>query len=124
MTSRLEATLGVMIQELTPAPGQELRSERRERRTGGRCYCGQSSCEAEIEKGDVITELNGERVSDSRSLQVKIAGMSPGTSVRLKVLHDGRERGLTVTLGELPAELAPGAEGGGDKKGTTILCCC
>src|ERR1041385_8140296 len=45
-----------------------------------------------LTKGDIILELNGEPVSDSRALSLQISMLAPGTSVRLKVSRNGQER--------------------------------
>jgi len=56
-----------------------------------------------IETGDVITSLNGQEVKDPRDLARRIAAMAPGTSVKLGVFHNGKEKTAVLTLGELPA---------------------
>jgi serine protease Do len=66
-----------------------------------------------LTKGDIILELNGEPVSDSRALSLQISMLAPGTSVRLKVSRNGQERDVPVTLGELPAKVASSREAGG-----------
>lgn len=69
-----------------------------------------------LARGDVILEMNGEPISDSRTLSLKISMLSPGTAVRLKVSRNGQEREIPVTLGELPSKTAgtakPTGEGG------------
>jgi serine protease Do len=52
-------------------------------------------------KGDIILEINGQPLEDSRSLSLKISMTPPGTLVRMKVFRDGRELELTATLTEL-----------------------
>ncbi len=57
-------------------------------------------------KGDIILEINGERLEDSRSLSLKVSMTPPGTSVRFKVFRDRHEMELTATLAELPEKSA------------------
>jgi Do/DeqQ family serine protease len=52
--------------------------------------------------GDIILEMDGTLVKDSRDLSLAIAAKSPGTAVQLKAFRGGREREFTVTLGEQP----------------------
>jgi len=59
---------------------------------------------ADILKGDIILEVNGSPIADSQELRLKIAMMAPGIIVRLRVLRDGQERDVNVTLGESAAE--------------------
>ncbi len=64
---------------------------------------------AGVQEGDVIVSLNGKKVTESHSLQLSVAEMSPGTKVTLGILQaqpgqKPAERQVAVTLGELPAE--------------------
>lgn len=57
---------------------------------------------AGLQAGDIILELNGKRVEDSRTLSLSIAQMSPGSPAHLKVFRSGVMKDFVVTLGELP----------------------
>ncbi|MCK5527588.1 MAG: PDZ domain-containing protein, partial [Candidatus Latescibacteria bacterium] len=52
--------------------------------------------------GDVILEVNGDRVEDSGHLQRMIADLDPGKRVELTVWRDGAKKQLRVKLGERP----------------------
>lgn len=56
-----------------------------------------------LETGDIVLDVDGQKIEDSRALQLKIGTMSPGTSVKLTVFRNGATRDITVTLGETPA---------------------
>jgi serine protease Do len=60
------------------------------------------AAEAGLATGDIILELNGQGVPDSRDLSLKIAMMAPETTMRLKILRNGVEQEITVSLGEEP----------------------
>jgi S1-C subfamily serine protease len=45
--------------------------------------------------------LNGEPITDSRALRLRIAARPPGSTVRLEVLRKGEHRELTAKLEEL-----------------------
>ena len=62
------------------------------------------AAKAGIQSGDVITAVNGQAVKDARDLAKKIAGMPPGTNVKLGVISKGTEKTVNVTLGELPRD--------------------
>ena len=51
-----------------------------------------------LEKGDVITEVDGARVTDGIALIVAIRTHQPGETVEFTVLRDGQERSLSLTL--------------------------
>jgi serine protease Do len=56
---------------------------------------------AGLKRGDVITAMNGEPVTDSNNLRNRVAGTLPGTTVTLRVVREGEEKTLTAKLGEL-----------------------
>ncbi|ADW19467.1 protease Do [Desulfobulbus propionicus DSM 2032] len=59
-----------------------------------------------LQQGDIITAINGEPVTDVADLRNKIAMTPPNTELRLRILRDGQEKELTVTVGEQPADMA------------------
>jgi len=66
---------------------------------------------AGLQAGDVITELNGRKVPDSRQLRLWVSQMPPNTKATFKVFRDGKERTVSATLGELRPEMASGPAG-------------
>jgi serine protease Do len=102
--------LGINIQALTPDLANELGlpDESSGVLVGG-VAPGSAGAKAGLEDGDVITEVNGKKISDPRNLQLTIAQTQPGTKVSLTVLHSQNgarpvEKNLTATLGTLPKE--------------------
>lgn len=73
---------------------------------------GTPAARAGLKAGDVVIELNGKKVSDSRHFRLMVAQTPPKSKVTLKLLRDGKERTLTATLGTLPSEL--GGTGSGE----------
>ncbi len=59
-----------------------------------------------LESGDVVVEINGDKVTNASRFRLKLGAMKPGDKASLKVIRDGRERSLTVTLAEFPNEVA------------------
>ncbi|MGC4099453.1 MAG: DegQ family serine endoprotease [Nitrospira sp.] len=60
--------------------------------------------QAGLKPGDVIIEYHGTPVDDGVTLQRLVTRTSVGTKVPLKVIRDGREREMTVKVGEQPDE--------------------
>ena len=52
-----------------------------------------------LQKGDVITEVDGERVTDGIALIVAIRTHQPGETVEFTIERDGEERTVALTLG-------------------------
>src|SRR5882724_2277576 len=51
-----------------------------------------------LKVGDVITQLDGREVSDAGALQVEVGQKSPGTTIHLQVMRDGKSVEIPVTL--------------------------
>jgi serine protease Do len=56
------------------------------------------AAKAGLKIGDVITELDGRKITDASDLQVAVGLKSPGTSIKLGLLRDGKELTLPLTL--------------------------
>jgi serine protease Do len=72
---------------------------------------GSGADKAGIKPMDVITEFNGEKVSDYSDLPSRVAPLPPGTKVSLTVIRDGKPRKVEVTLTALEQK-AVGDAGG------------
>ncbi|WP_426959161.1 trypsin-like peptidase domain-containing protein [Muricoccus radiodurans] len=58
---------------------------------------------AGLRPGDLVTALNGSQVESSRALIRTVAGVTPGQSVRLSLVRDGRTQDVSVQVGRRPA---------------------
>jgi S1-C subfamily serine protease len=64
---------------------------------------GGPAAKAGISGGDVITSVNGQATPDTSALSAVLAGLSPGQTVPVAIIHpDGTTSTVTLTLGELP----------------------
>lgn len=75
---------------------------------------GTPAAAAGVRVGDVITAVDGERVESALSLVGHVRERSPGSTVKLTVLRDGKQTELTATLVAKPAA---GADSGGNGNG-------
>jgi serine protease Do len=57
----------------------------------------------DLKPGDVIVEVNGEKIDDSRDLARKIAELQPDTDVKVSIVRYGEKRDLTMKLGTFPS---------------------
>jgi 2-alkenal reductase len=53
-----------------------------------------------ISVGDVITEIDGKKVSSQADLSGRLSYIEPGATVSMKVWRDGQIRTVKLTLGE------------------------
>jgi serine protease Do len=114
-------SMGVLIQPVTPELAQSFKLTGPPRGALVAAVTPGSPAErAGIKPGDIILELNGSAVSDSRELALKISMMAPGSPVKLQIFRDGQERGFSLTLTELPAGSESGAAAGGGSRGSQL----
>ena len=55
---------------------------------------------AGLKSGDVLRELNGNKIDNGGALQVAVSEMTPGTTIDLGILRDGKPETIHVTVGE------------------------
>jgi serine protease Do len=109
--------IGVQIQPVTQDIADSLGIKKAEGALVAEPQAGSPAAKAGIKSGDVILSVNDEKVKDARSLARTISGMAPGTSVRLGLLHEGKEDTVSLTLGELPKERQARADTGNEERG-------
>lgn len=75
--TKYESQQGILVQKVTD--------------NGGALAAG-------IEKGDIITEVDGQKITNFGKLSFAIGSKNPGDQVSVKLLRDGKEKNYTVTL--------------------------
>src|SRR6185312_10714038 len=102
--------IGVQIQPVTADIADSLGLKKAEGALVAEPQASGPAAKAGIESGDVITAVNGEPVKYARELARTIGGLSPGTSVKLNILHKGSDKVVNLTLGTLPNKLEAKAD--------------
>ncbi len=108
--------IGVQIQPVTQDIADSLGLKNAQGALVAEPQAGSPAAKAGIEAGDVIAKVNGNDVKDARDLAKRIAGLAPGTSVKLDVIRKGSTRTVSVTLGELPKQREARLENSGDNE--------
>src|SRR5258708_4156618 len=109
--------IGVQIQPVTADIADSLGLKKAEGALVAEPQANGPAAKAGIESGDVITSVNGEQVKDARELARTIGGISPGTTVKLNVLHKGQDKAISLTLGQLPNTVEAKADNDNDDRG-------
>ncbi len=107
--------LGIHIESLTPALAKSFGLQDSNGALVGDVTKDGPAGKSGLQRGDVITGLNGQKVEDANDLRLRVSQTAPNTSVQLKVVRDGQQKEFNVTLGELPEkdEKAPATENSG-----------
>jgi serine protease Do len=71
---------------------------------------GDPADRAGIQPKDIITEVDGKKVTTSRDLTNLAAGLGVGETARVTVLRDGRSKTLNVKVGKRPLTMAAVSE--------------
>ena len=96
--------IGVQIQSVTPDIADSMGLKQATGALVSEPQKDSPAAKAGIASGDVITSVNDEPVKDARDLARKIGTMSPGTTVKLGMVHQNADKTVSLTLGTLPAE--------------------
>lgn len=94
--------LGLSLQDVDPKLAKALNLKDNKGAVVASVQPESPASRAGFQPGDVIVELNGQPVTEVRTLRLSIAGMAPGTSVSMKVVREGGQIPITAKLEELP----------------------
>ncbi|HET9270108.1 MAG TPA: DegQ family serine endoprotease [Vicinamibacterales bacterium] len=111
------AKLGVMVQPITADLASSLGLSDVRGALVNQVEPGSPAEHAGLRQGDVITEVQGRRVSDGNELRNAISNIAPGTSVAIKAVRDGRAADFSAKLEELKASSDEG-EGRNERGGS------
>lgn len=104
--------LGVNIQNINDELAKSLELEQRSGVIVSNVRQGSAADKAGVKRNDLILAINGDKIEDSNVLRNKVASSSPGSTIKLTVLREGKEVVLDVTLDEFDTENARGPKSG------------
>jgi Do/DeqQ family serine protease len=96
--------LGVMIQDVTEdlAPGFGVKEK--EGVLVANVMPGGPAEAAGVRIGDVIVEFGDAPIREAPDLQRRVASVTPGQPTEMKVIREGQQTTLRVTVGEMPSD--------------------
>ena len=103
--------LGVYIQKLTPEAAENLGISGKHGALVSDVTSGGPAEKAGIRSGDVIVGFNGKEIRDEHELPQTVASTKPGKTANVRLLREGKEMTVAVTIAEMTGE--PGKPAGG-----------
>ena len=104
--------LGVSIQELTPELAEQFQVPDTQGVLVADVLKDGPAEKAGVKRGDIIREYDHQQVQDPRHLRSLVAETVPDTRVTIQVLREGHDKELTLSIGELPKDLASAGSSG------------
>ena len=90
--------MGIGISDVTPENSRFFHMDRAIGAVVTQVEPASPGAKAGLKVGDVITQIDGEEVTDAGGLQVAVGGQNPGTTIHLQVMRDGKSVTTPVTL--------------------------
>lgn len=112
--------LGTTVQKITPDIAESLSLKQT---TGALVADVVKSGPAEkagLKPGDIIIEFDRKEIKDSADLPSVVARITPGTTAQVKVLREGKQISLPITVGELKDNEIAAAAGQESDMGLTV----
>jgi serine protease Do len=102
--------MGIGISDVTPENAKFFHVDNNEGALVSQVEAGSPAAKAGLKVGDVITELDGQKVTDASQLQIEVGQKHPGSTIKLQVLRDGKSVSVPVTLEEMGSRDREGSE--------------
>jgi serine protease Do len=92
--------LGIGIEDVTPDNSKFFNIEDANGAIVTQVTPDSPGSRAGLRAGDVITKLDGQKITNSSAVQLAISEHAPGTTVSMSILRDGKSDSVSVKLGE------------------------
>ncbi len=111
--------LGISMNDVTPANASFFNLKNATGAIVAQVSPDSPAARAGLKSGDVIDQLNGEKVVNGSALQVAVSEDAPGTTIALGVLRNGTLQTFQVKVGEYhkDGEVAGNEDAGSPQKG-------
>jgi serine protease Do len=93
--------IGTSVQKVTPEIADSLGLKRARGALVADVIKGGPAERAGLKPGDIIIEFDRKEIKDFSDLPIQVARVAPGMLVQVKVLRDGKETALPLTVGEM-----------------------
>ena len=113
--------MGIGISDVTPENSRFFHMDRAVGAVVTQVEPDSPGAKAGLKVGDVITQIDGNEVTDAGGLQVVVGGQNPGTTIHLQVMREGKSLTTPVTLEAMGSRDKSGNETSDAGHGKTAL---
>src|SRR5580693_7254706 len=92
--------LGISLNDVTPANASFFKLNEATGTIVAQVTPDSPASRAGLKNGDVITELDGQKIVNGSALQVAVSEDTPGTEIKLGVIRNGASQTINVRVGE------------------------
>jgi serine protease Do len=111
--------LGILPEDVTPQLAKAFNAKA----TGalvGDVTANSPAAKAGLQKGDIITAVNGQPVNDANQLRLMVGEMNPNATAKLTIDRSGKTEEIPVTLGEFPSTEQQASNNAGEKENAVL----
>lgn len=111
--------LGISLNDVTPANAHFFNLQETSGAIVSQIAPDSPASKAGLHTGDVISQLNGQKIANGSALQVTVSQITPGTNIALGVLRDGKPMTINLTVGQFQkkTDVAENDNGEGPQSG-------
>ncbi|HEX6321203.1 MAG TPA: DegQ family serine endoprotease [Burkholderiales bacterium] len=109
--------MGVTVQEVTPTLAQSFGLEKARGALVSNVDADGPAAKSGLKAGDVVVGFDGKRIESSGELPALVADAKPGETVDVRIVRNGKEQDLKLTVGEMPSERTTLASGPAEQQG-------
>jgi serine protease Do len=107
--------LGIYLQDIDDGLAKQFKLPGQNGALVGDVMPNSAAAKAGVKSGDVILAVNGKDIADSHALQLTISQLLPGSTATLKIIRNGANKTIPVTLDELPGTVAASDQNNSDR---------
>ena len=106
--------LGIMPQDIDAGLAKQFNLPGQNGALVGDVVDDTPAAKAGLKAGDVILAINGKEIEDAHGLQLTISQLLPGSTATLKIVRNGVNKNISVTLAELPGSVVANDQNSSD----------
>ena len=96
--------LGIKIQDITPKLAKAFELDSTDGVVINNIVVNGPADKAKLDRGDIITHINGKKVRDFRETLDKISMHKPGEQIKLTIIREGKKLEKMATVSERPGQ--------------------